>query len=81
MSGELTRRDLFRAGSRAAAVCSAGSLLDTLGADRIILGTDFPYESGELYQHAISYISDAGLKQADIARILDYNGAKVLGLA
>ncbi len=55
--------------------------VDTLGADRIILGTDFPYESGELYKHAISYISDAGLKQADITQILDYNGAKVLGLA
>jgi predicted TIM-barrel fold metal-dependent hydrolase len=55
--------------------------VDTLGADRIILGTDFPYESGELYQHAVSYISDAGLKQADINQILDYNAAKVLGLA
>ena len=55
--------------------------VDTLGADRIILGTDFPYENGELYKHAISYISEAGLKPADISRILDYNGAKVLGLA
>jgi predicted TIM-barrel fold metal-dependent hydrolase len=55
--------------------------VDTLGADRIILGTDFPYESGELYQHAISYIANAGLKQADSTRILDYNGAKVLRLA
>jgi aminocarboxymuconate-semialdehyde decarboxylase len=55
--------------------------VDTLGVDRIILGTDFPYESGELYQHAISYIANAGLKQADSTRILDYNGAKVLRLA
>jgi predicted TIM-barrel fold metal-dependent hydrolase len=54
--------------------------VDTFGASRIILGTDFPYESGELYKHAISYISDAGLKQADIAQILDHNGAAVLGL-
>jgi len=55
--------------------------VDTLGADRIILGTDFPYESGELYKHAITYLSDAGLKQSDVTNILDYNGAAVLGLA
>lgn len=54
--------------------------VETLGADRIILGTDFPYESGELYKHAISYISEAGLKQSDATNILDYNGAAVLGL-
>ena len=55
--------------------------VDTLGADRIILGTDFPYESGALYQHAIDYVSNAGLKPADVKQILDYNGAAVLGLA
>ena len=54
--------------------------VDTFGASRIILGTDFPYESGELYHHAITYISDAGLKQADITQILNHNGAGVLGL-
>jgi predicted TIM-barrel fold metal-dependent hydrolase len=54
--------------------------VDTFGADRMILGTDFPYESGELFKHAISYISEAGLKQVDITQILDYNGAAVLGL-
>ena len=54
--------------------------VDTLGADRIILGTDFPYENGELYKHAITYLSEAGLKQNDLTNILDYNGAAVLGL-
>jgi 6-methylsalicylate decarboxylase len=54
--------------------------VDTLGADRIVLGTDFPYESGDLFKHAISYISEAGLKQADATQIMDYNGAAVLGL-
>jgi 6-methylsalicylate decarboxylase len=54
--------------------------VDTLGADRLILGTDFPYENGELYTRAINYISDAGLKPADIAQILDRNGAAVFGL-
>ncbi|MEQ1886843.1 MAG: amidohydrolase family protein [Bryobacteraceae bacterium] len=54
--------------------------VDTLGADRIILGTDFPYESGALYTHAITYLSEAGLKQKDLTNILDYNAAAVLGL-
>ena len=55
--------------------------VDTLGADRIILGTDFPYESGALYTHAITYLSEAGLKKNDLTNILDYNAAAVLGLS
>jgi predicted TIM-barrel fold metal-dependent hydrolase len=55
--------------------------VDSMGADRIVLGTDFPYESGELFKRAINYISDAGLKQSDIDKILDHNAAAVLGVA
>jgi aminocarboxymuconate-semialdehyde decarboxylase len=54
--------------------------VDTMGADRLVLGTDFPYESGDLFKRAISYLSDAGLKQADLTRILDRNAAAVFGL-
>ena len=55
--------------------------VDSMGADRIVLGTDFPYESGELFKRAINYVSDAGLKQSDIDKILDQNAAAVLGVA
>ncbi|HEV2198184.1 MAG TPA: amidohydrolase family protein [Bryobacteraceae bacterium] len=55
--------------------------VETLGADRIVLGTDFPYESGALYQRAVDYIGLAGLKREDAARILDHNAAAVLGMA
>jgi hypothetical protein len=50
------------------------------GFDRLVLGTDFPYESGPLFQRAISYIEQAGLKQEDALRILDHNAAKLLNI-
>jgi aminocarboxymuconate-semialdehyde decarboxylase len=55
--------------------------VDSMGADRICLGSDFPYENGELYNHAIQYISESGLKPGDAEKILDRNAAYVLGLA
>jgi aminocarboxymuconate-semialdehyde decarboxylase len=55
--------------------------VDSMGADRICLGSDFPYENGELYNHAIQYISESGLKSEDAEKILDRNAAYVLGLA
>ncbi len=32
--------------------------IDSFGADRLVLGTDFPYENGDTYVHAIDYIND-----------------------
>ena len=55
--------------------------VETLGADRLVLGTDFPYESGPLFQRAISYIEQAGLKQQDALRILDHNAANLLNIS
>ena len=55
--------------------------VDSMGADRICLGSDYPYEGGELYNRAIQYISDSGLKPGDAEKILDRNAAYVLGLA
>jgi len=53
--------------------------VDTLGAGRLVLGSDFPYESGDLYQRAVSYIRNAGLTQDDVARILQQNASALLG--
>ncbi len=55
--------------------------VDSFGADRICLGSDYPYEPGELYTHAVQYISESGLKPGDAEKILDRNAAYVLGLA
>jgi len=53
--------------------------VDTLGAGQLVLGSDFPYENGDLYRRAVTYIRDAGLQQDDVARILARNASALLG--
>lgn len=48
--------------------------VDSLGADRLVLGTDFPYQSGDLL-----YARNAGLKDEDVIRILDTNAQALFG--
>ena len=48
--------------------------VDSLGADRLVLGTDFPYQSGDLL-----YARAAGLKEGDAGKILDDNVLALLG--
>ena len=55
--------------------------VDSMGADRICLSSDYPYEGGELYNRAIQYVSDSGLKPATSEKILERNATYVLGLA
>ncbi|MFE3189410.1 amidohydrolase family protein [Nocardia sp. NPDC059240] len=51
---------------------------ESFGADRLLLGTDFPYESGDLLRRAVTSIEDA-LPAAEAAAVLDANAAAVLG--
>ncbi|WP_226470557.1 amidohydrolase family protein [Luteimonas panaciterrae] len=60
------------------ALCAA---VDTLGADRLLLGTDFPYQAGELFRAAVDYVPRAGLMEKEIVAILDRNAAELLGLS
>ncbi|MFE3792531.1 amidohydrolase family protein [Streptomyces goshikiensis] len=53
----------------------------SFGADRLVLGTDFPYEDGEVFERAVSYIEDSGLPADEISGILDTNAAALLGLS
>jgi predicted TIM-barrel fold metal-dependent hydrolase len=53
---------------------------ESFGADRLVLGTDFPYLSGDGYRRSVSYIEDAGLSTSDAHRILDTNAASLLQL-
>jgi predicted TIM-barrel fold metal-dependent hydrolase len=55
--------------------------VETFGADRLVLGTGLPYESGELFKEAVRYIGNAGLTPADARQILDVTAATLLGLA
>lgn len=48
---------------------------EALGADRFLLGSDYPYETGELFQRCVDYIKTpgTGLTAAQIEAILDRN--------
>jgi predicted TIM-barrel fold metal-dependent hydrolase len=57
------------------------SAVDRLGATQVVLGSDFPYENGDLYRLAVNYIRNAGLTHEDVARILTRNASGLLGFA
>jgi 6-methylsalicylate decarboxylase len=46
---------------------------ESFGADRLLLGTDFPYQSGGHFQNAIDYVLQADLGTRREAEILDGN--------
>ncbi|WP_435860333.1 amidohydrolase family protein [Streptomyces scabiei] len=52
-----------------------------VGADRLVLGSDFPYQGGEHYLDTVAYIDRAGLDAADTRGILADNAEALLGLA
>ncbi len=52
-----------------------------VGADRLVLGSDFPYQTGTMYTHgAVGFMADAGLDETDVRQILDLTAAGLLGL-
>jgi predicted TIM-barrel fold metal-dependent hydrolase len=53
---------------------------EVLGADRLLFGSDFPYQRGEHYVHAAVYLDQIGLPDADVDRIRSVSAAEVLGL-
>ncbi len=52
------------------------------GADRMLLGSDYPYEVGKIYQRCVDYVKDpaAGLTPAQIEAILDRNAQALFRL-
>jgi aminocarboxymuconate-semialdehyde decarboxylase len=54
------------------------SAVDRLGATQLVLGSDFPYENGDLYRLAVNYIRNAGLAKEDVTRILALNASALL---
>ncbi|MFE5766003.1 amidohydrolase family protein [Streptomyces sp. NPDC056492] len=52
----------------------------TFGADRLVLGTDYPYEDGERFVQAVEYVGRSGLAPREAAEILDGNAARLLNL-
>jgi 6-methylsalicylate decarboxylase len=54
--------------------------VDSFGADRLILGTDFPYEAGDIFVRAIDYISASGIPSDQAEAILERNAMHLLGI-
>ncbi|GAA5058498.1 amidohydrolase family protein [Nocardia callitridis] len=54
--------------------------IDSFGADRLLLGTDFPYEDGDIYVRAVDYINDPAIDPADATSILETNAQAFLGI-
>jgi 6-methylsalicylate decarboxylase len=54
--------------------------IDSFGADRLVLGTDFPYENGDTFVRAVDYLSDPQVDPAAARAILDHNASALLGI-
>jgi predicted TIM-barrel fold metal-dependent hydrolase len=54
--------------------------IDSFGADRLLLGTDFPYENGDIFVRAIEYIHDPQIDANAARAILDQNASVLLGI-
>ena len=53
--------------------------VDAFGADRLLLGSDFPYLDGDEYRAAVTHISASGLADGVAEQILDQNATQVVG--
>ena len=54
--------------------------IDTFGAERILLGTDFPYEDGDTFVRAVQYITDTA-DPGEAHAILDANAMALFRLS
>lgn len=54
--------------------------IDSFGADRILLGTDFPYEDGDTFVRAVDYVMDVA-DPGEAHAILDANAMALFKLA
>ncbi len=54
---------------------------ETLGVDRLVLGSDYPYQRGDHYKECVTHIKEAGSSADDANRILEGNATALLGLS
>ncbi len=53
---------------------------EAFGADRLMLGTDWPYLVGPKFKRCVTYIEESGLAKKDVEAILDRNAQELLGI-
>ncbi len=54
--------------------------IDSFGFDRLLLGTDFPYEDGDKFVRAVDYIDEAADSPSQAMSIRETNAARLFGL-
>ena len=52
--------------------------IESFGADRLLLGSDCPYETGELFVHAVDYISASGIRPEQANAIMNTTATALL---
>lgn len=52
--------------------------VESLGADRLLLGSDYPYFQDELYTRALTYVKNARLSTTEVECILSTNATSLL---
>jgi predicted TIM-barrel fold metal-dependent hydrolase len=52
---------------------------EAVGADRLLMGTDYPFWRDDAFKLCVDYVADAGLPAGDVDRILGGNVQKLLG--
>ena len=53
---------------------------EAFGTDRIVLGSDYPYEVGDMFQRCVDYVRDVGLSAEQVEAILDRNAQSLFRL-
>jgi 6-methylsalicylate decarboxylase len=54
--------------------------IDSFGPDRLLLGTDFPYENGDMFVRAVDYVNDPLIGVGAARAILEQNASELLGI-
>jgi hypothetical protein len=52
--------------------------IESFGADRILLGTYFPYEAGEQFMGAVEYVSAVGVPAEEVNAIMETSASALL---
>jgi aminocarboxymuconate-semialdehyde decarboxylase len=55
--------------------------VESLGSERLLLGTDFPYTPGADCEPCVTYVQESGLATEAVDAILDHNAQHLLGLS